>query len=195
MPNQVLAVAFICALFFGCDNGHGGSSSFPRFVDFWSAFEIDGDWVEYAPTLFELSQSADLAGIGKVEKVEAVDRIQGDAAEDVYFEVTLRLRFRALLAGNSDVARIRLLVPRARSVADAAALQLLLPTGEALFFLRQRARGDFRPVNGAGIWAKTPRAGVDTPLQPYVPADGIYAAEVADRLSVDALFEYLHDER
>jgi len=183
MALHALVSALLCG---GCSgtrpaqdvSGRGGEAGIIDERAFWEAFEIDGNWAEYWPTLRELALNADVAGRGTIESVRAGTSVQGDAPEDVVEEVVLRVRFEETWAGQLEGGLLDFTF-----VADPAKLQAAqVPRGPVVVFARSRRDrpGQFRLVNGYGLWAGTVRGNVDTPATPDSADQSPYAAEIAE---------------
>ena len=163
---------------------------------FWKHLEIDGNWAEYFPTLRELAEGSDGVAYGRFVSARMGATIQGDAPEDSYTEIVLSVADDAeLLHGTMTGALTLTLTPGAGDV-TASTLSGCIPDASVLVFARKRMDQDtYRPVNGYGIWAATPRAALDTPLEPVPPEDGLYGEEISryQRLSelTDAVRRYL----
>ena len=182
----------------GCGNATRGPSPAAddagQNLSFWAAFEIDGDWAEFYPTLEELSAASDAVFLGRIQGAARIVERRGDAREDLTIEVVLDLQVVEGVHGAhaGEVLELALIAPMERSPRTASAiLTRAAPEDLVLFFLRKRASGTFRPTNGYGILTSTTRAVVDAPLNPDPLADGVYARELAAFGSVEELARQL----
>jgi hypothetical protein len=178
----------------GCD------ARWVRESDFWSEVWIDGNAVEFYPTLSELAASADVAVVARLGSAEAGRVIQGDAPEDLYTEILVEAEVREVLRESTTERTLRfsLILPRVASLAARdASVQLansVLPIDDVVLLLRQRTDEPYyRTVNLYGIWVRTTRSAVDAPLLPYAPRikPGVYDAELEKLAALDALVEAL----
>jgi len=156
-------------------------------AEFWKALEIDGNWVEFHASLPVLTAASDLVVVAELTAIEAGPSIQGDAVEDVVSHAVLRAHVVELLRGRApgDQIELQLVLPEVLRPADlaptVARMNRTLPRGSVLLMLRTRGDApEWRPVNGYGIWAQTPRAQIDSPLNPQPPNEDIYGAELAE---------------
>lgn len=167
--------------------GDEGGQSSGDCPEFWNKLEIDANWVEYFPTLRELARGSDVVAFGSFSSAQMGAKVQGDAPEDTYTEILLSLAPTAQIWRGAPPKQIELTITPGKPGVNAAALAACLPNTPVLVFARKRKDRDaFRPVNGYGIWAKTPRAAVDTPLSPEPPNASPYRAELAGFASLDA---------
>jgi hypothetical protein len=152
----------------------------------WAEVQIDGEWVEYHPTLRDLAESSDLAAEVRLVSAEPGRVIQGDAEEDIYCEINLNVETLEVFHKTSDETSIQvsLVLPRAFSV-DAQMQSVekanaSLPLANVVVFLRRRDDLElYRVVNGWGIWAETSRDPVDVPLNPErIGNGGHYVSEL-----------------
>jgi hypothetical protein len=165
---------------------------------FWSILASDADWAEYHATLTDLTQGADVTLLGRIDSVRLSRRVTGDVPEDVSFEATFSIVPTELLHGSlaqSEVMDLVVLLPGALSDEDAQAevehLGSNKPSDPIVVFGRLRASGDYRVVNGYGIWADTARAPIDTPLNSELPSAGPYAQEVDGLSSLTELVDVI----
>jgi hypothetical protein len=166
--------------------GPGSTGDCP---EFWKQLEINANWVEYFPTMKELAQGADVVAWGAFRAAQPGVRVQGDAPEDSYTEILLSLGPNIeVLRGAAPPEGIALtIVPGARDV-TAGTLSECIPDSPVLVFARRRGDRDaYRPVNDFGLWAKTPRAAIDTPLSPDPPATSLYRNELLHYSSLEEL--------
>lgn len=171
-----------------------------REAEFWQAFEIDGDWAEFHPTLSELAASADGVLVVRLSGIALRPAIQGDAPEDVVSEAQLRADVIAKVQGSVDAKTIELalIIPNVRNHAQAQTLvdeiAPLLPIEPVVLIVRERAPQLYRPVNGYGLWAATTRSAVDAPLNPESPDQGLFGPALAHISSLEALTDELRPD-
>jgi hypothetical protein len=138
---------------------------------FWSAFRIDGEWVEYQPTLVALAEHADLVATGTITGMGKPLTTQGDAAEDVVTEATLLLtidRSTNATFGPGTSVTVTMVSAQQLTELEQARLTRLLPSSKVLVLLRKRNdNGLFRIVNGFGLWSATTRSALDCPIEAY----------------------------
>lgn len=165
---------------------------------FWEVVEIEGEWAEYFPTLSELSQGSDCVVLAEFVSAVHSNTIQGDAKEDVVHDAHLELRVLETLHGQPPEGNRMLLMvvlPRGSTLekmrTEVATLNANAPTEPMLVFGRLRASGDYRVVNGDGLWASTSRHPVDTPLNTYPPTSGIYASEIARMSTMEDFVSFI----
>jgi hypothetical protein len=136
--------------------------------DFWRFFEADYEWVEFHPTLKDAVAGSDATLLGRFASVSRGVVIQGDAVEDVYEEVNVRVEVLEAIHGDAlNVESLELTLPSPnRRLSDSVldAMQRSLPKAPVLLILRKRASGLYRVVNGYGLWLHTARAELDAPL-------------------------------
>ena len=171
-----------------------------REAELWKAFEINGDWSEFQPTLAELAASADGVVVASLTEVSLGAPVQGDTEEDVVSEAQLRAVVTEMLQGAVDTKTVdfTLIIPNVRNHAQAQVLvdkiMPILPIGPVVLILREREPGLYRPVNGYGLWAETSRRSVDAPLNPEPPQDGVYGSALASITSIAGLVDALRPE-
>lgn len=162
----------------------------------WAEVQVQGEWVEHHPTLYDLATTADIAALVRVVSAEPGRVIQGSAAEDVYCEINLNVQTMEVLraTANQTTFQVSFVLPRAFSVSaqsqSVAEANASLPTENVVVFLRWRDDLQlFRVVNGWGVWAETSRDPLDAPLNPERVGEGGYYAE--DLKDVDTVPRFL----
>ncbi len=155
---------------------------------FWQAIQVDGNWVEFYPTITELALGSDIVAYGSFVSVRPGTDVQGDAPEDLVRQPVFAVEGEVWKGAARD-AIVEVGVVNAKPLGE---LERMLPSARALVFIRERAddRG-YRFVNGYGVWAATPRAIVDAPLNPFPPDEDIHGEEVSQFASLEALVEFV----
>ena len=165
---------------------------------FWPSLRVAGDEVESYATLSEMARGADAVVMGTFKSFSPSRTIRGDAPEDVvvYAKGELEIQQNVVGAAPSRTVALEFILPPGDADSLVGQLNAALPRGPMLVFLRAK-RGDgetglFRVVNSRGLWAKTDRSPVDTPLAEGPPTtSGLYAEERAGVQSVDELAKRL----
>jgi hypothetical protein len=196
-PLELWALAMLVA----CSSSGGpddGIRQDPGVVDgrageeeeFWRFFEANYEWVEFHPTLKDAVADSDATLLGRFASVSRGVVIQGDAIEDVYEEVNVRVEVLEAIHGHAlNVESLELTLPppnRRLSEAVLDAMERSLPQEPVLLILRKRASGLYRVVNGYGMWLHTARAELDAPLCAPDELEFV-AAETAGHRSVQEL--------
>ena len=180
-------------------DGEAGVGEAARSADaFWKVLEIEGEWIESYDTISELVNASDIAALCEFDRAEVEVAFQGDAEEDVVYQVVLTLRVVELFvgAGNPEEVRLSVILPRALG-SEALEQQLATLNGQAptepfVVVTRDTETGTFRPINGYGIWASTSRTQIDAPLNPDPPLeDGVFVSEVRGMSSFDDLLNVM----
>ena len=164
-------------------------------AEFWKAFEIDADWIEYYPTLKEMAAGADLVAVGTILSV-SLNVHRGDAEEDIFGGAVVTVQITELLSGALDGTSFALnlivTIPVTPDTAEQieADLNAVKPAGPILFLLRSVETG-YRVVNGYGLWTRTLRDDIDDPLNPEYLDINIYADELSEMEILEDLVAYL----
>lgn len=167
---------------------------------FWETLRVEGDEVEYFPSLADMATSADAVVVGTFGGFSASRTIVGDAPEDSVFYAKAELVVSQVLTGRTqgDTMPVEFLLPIMPGDEDAIVQGMAssLPKGEMVLFLRAKLgtneSGLFRLVNSYGLWTQTARSALDTPLSELTPmATGLYVGELTEIATLDELVEYI----
>ncbi len=167
---------------------------------FWETLRVEGDEVEYFPSLADMVKSADAVVVGTFEGFSASRTIVGDAPEDSVLYGKATLLVSEVLTGPTlgDTVPVEFLLPIMPGEGDAIVQEMAasLPKSEMVLFLRAKLGtnegGLFRLVNSYGLWAQTERSALDTPLSELTPmATGVYAEELMGIATLEEFVEYI----
>ena len=143
-----------------------------REAEFWAEVAICGEAVEQFATVAEMAESADAVVLGHIVAASPGNTVQGDDPLDFYAEVDLRIEVGQVLRDTIDDAfDLSLILPAAvtpKALESAIQrLQTRLPRDPVVLFLRERTDLDhplYRLVNDQGLWARTARSDLDSPI-------------------------------
>ena len=175
----------------GAAGGNAVPASEPDVAAFWYALQIDADWVGYYPTLAELVAAADVVLLGTFVSAVATPPLQADAPEDIMQSAYVTIKAEEVLRGElaeGDSMVLAMILPVSGEELVAATIATLNANAppEPFLVLGRVATEDFYSVvNGWGIWARTPRSPIDTPLERRPPTSGLYAEEIAGLASFE----------
>lgn len=162
---------------------------------FWSSLRIGGDDAEAFATLEKMANSADSVVVGRFTSFTQSRTIQGDAPEDVVVLAKTDLEISETLAGaqygRTVTLEFLILVSPEEADAYIDELNASLPSGDLVVFLRNKGGNEsefFRTTNSRGLWARTNRSQLDTPLASEPPSEtGLYERELRQVRSVEQL--------
>jgi hypothetical protein len=178
-------------------DGVDPSSRLKQEARFWDAVEICGEWVEAYPTLTRMADAADAVLVGRMSGVAVGNTVQGDAPEDFYAEVNLRIDvdeiLRHTVAGSFELSLVLPTVFREQDLEPAVdALRADLPADPMVLLVRERSdfEGVFILVNDRALWTRTTRGALDNPIdeQCHGPVDEQFLEGVA---TVEELIDHL----
>lgn len=164
--------------------------------DPWAPLRVSGLEAEAYNTLRQMAQAADLVVLGRFSSASRGETIYGDTSAGNVDFVVGRLQVLRTLQGSSDSANVSvrfLVVEQGEPISETISSTVAnFPTGPVVVFLRRLTQdrtgdGTYRVVNTFGLWARTDRAELDTPLrvgdeESYYD----YSAELADYTTLDA---------